>query len=182
MISALSKPESKSTGAFTLIELLVVMAIIGILMGLLFPALSAARHRARVTRTRMEMKQIETAWISYRNDYRHFPPPTLFGAARGAAGEMNQNAVDILKGQEVTSGSDRFNTRQISYMEFPQDLTQFNDPWEAVYRFSLSTWSPQNLNEVMFSRPWAPGPEVLPRPVAVYSTGSNGEMDPIKSW
>ncbi len=175
--------KKRTVDAFTLIELLVVIAIIGVLMGLLFPALSAARHRARVTRAKMEMKQIETAWISYRNDYRHFPPGNLFQAVGPRAGYMNQNAVNILGGRSVAVGSAIYNRRMIGYMEFPIAMTQLEDPWGGVYRFSLASWSPQDpLNEVWFAKTWAPGFEILPRPVAVFSTGYDPTGIPVKSW
>ncbi len=45
-------------GGFTLIELLVVMAIIGVLMGLLFPVLSMARNSARSTQCLNNLRQI----------------------------------------------------------------------------------------------------------------------------
>ncbi|MHC5003468.1 MAG: type II secretion system protein [Planctomycetota bacterium] len=53
--------------AFTIVEMLVVVGIIALLMGLLLPALSGARKRARKTEELNHLRTIGHAWTMYAN-------------------------------------------------------------------------------------------------------------------
>jgi prepilin-type N-terminal cleavage/methylation domain-containing protein len=67
---------SKDAG-FTLVELLVVFAIIGILLGLLMPAVQQAREAARRTMCQSQMIQIGLAIRNYESSYGHLPAGTI---------------------------------------------------------------------------------------------------------
>jgi prepilin-type N-terminal cleavage/methylation domain-containing protein len=60
----------KPRQAFTLIELRVVIAIIGILAGLILPALSAAKSKAQTATCLNSKKQLQLAWQMYADDHQ----------------------------------------------------------------------------------------------------------------
>jgi prepilin-type N-terminal cleavage/methylation domain-containing protein len=71
-VLSMSRSSSANRG-FTLVELLVVIAIIGVLMGLLLPAINAARESARRTTCLSNLKQLGLASLVHEDRTKRLP-------------------------------------------------------------------------------------------------------------
>ncbi len=144
-------PQRKQ--GFTLVELLVVIAIIGILVGLLLPAVQSAREAARRMSCTNNLKQIGLAMHNFESTFKKLPPGYLgpprtdlyvnavnggsqqyFGALLFLLPYMEQNniynqfPVDLAKVERVAGTGEDLRWFNLA----PTFYTGKTDPWDIA--------------------------------------------------
>jgi len=99
--------KTRNLGGFTVVELLVVITIIGILFGLLLPAVQAVREAARRMQCSNNLKQMGLALHNFESANKEFPPSGIRGS-----GEITW-AVHLLPYLEQQSVYSEFDLRKL---------------------------------------------------------------------
>ena len=125
-IHTIASRRARTAGGFTLTELLTVVAIIVLLIGSLFAAISAATRRAHRVKTQFLMNTISSGLSQFQTDFGYLPPVLMkrSGAAAGSSGFLR----DVTAIGQVTGG-DTFAKQQnwLSYTTLAEFLLGYGD-------------------------------------------------------
>ena len=94
-----SAHSSRLVSGFTLIELLVVVAIIGILIAMLLPAVQQARESGRRVSCVNNLRQLAVASLSYNDVYKQLPPSGIVEQKQLTYGSKSYPVFDQLSGK-----------------------------------------------------------------------------------
>jgi len=105
---------------FTLVELLVVIAVIGVLIALLLPALQQSRAAARTTACKSNMRQIGLAMHGFANNHQGRFPMTAHAGRESSwvytLGPYLENVDDIRICPADLKGPERVANKSTSYV------------------------------------------------------------------
>jgi prepilin-type N-terminal cleavage/methylation domain-containing protein len=130
----------KAKKAFTLMELLTVIAVMAVLAGLLLPALSKAREKARNAAAESMIASLQTALSMYNMDYGVYPASSNVDSA-----QYNGNSFDTVFDGTPNNlvAALTAMTKGGPYMEFRgSDLDESGgdyvvlDPWGRAYVYT----------------------------------------------
>jgi len=106
-----------------------VIAIIGVLVALLLPAVQAAREAARRTQCSNNIRQVALATLNYMSARKHVPPAVHWSKAAGANWSVQARILPFLEESNLHSLIDyRFNYSDVTNAPKHAEVTQTRIP------------------------------------------------------
>jgi prepilin-type N-terminal cleavage/methylation domain-containing protein/prepilin-type processing-associated H-X9-DG protein len=137
----------KNCRGFTLVELLVVIAIIGILVGLLLPAVQQAREASRRTQCQNNLRQIGVGLLNFEQQHKEFPIGMIGYGTTGADGEFQEQRLISWNVQLLP-----FVDQKSLGEEYRFDLPAYQSPNKELGSNLLSIFlCPSTIEEQLFS-------------------------------
>jgi type II secretory pathway pseudopilin PulG len=155
--------QAQPKGGYSIVELLGVLVIIGVLIGLVLPAIRLVQRSSEKRRARAEATALVQAVMHYRQEYGHWPLATddrfdpgggtpsnlVAGVATTAmpgwlnAGDKARipaNRIDQFEMIQALRPDSPFNPRAMAFLEIPDDsldardgVLRYVDPWRQPY-------------------------------------------------
>jgi prepilin-type N-terminal cleavage/methylation domain-containing protein len=174
-MSVLSRKYASNTArGFTLVELLVVIAIIGVLVGLLLPAVQAARESARRMQCANNLKQLGLAAHTFSDTYQ-FVPPAFIGSNAEAVDQNSWATWAAILLPYLEQGN-QYNLWDIHYRVAHQPAAAYQTPIK-IYHCPSRLKPVLSLND--FASPGGTGSDYAASfGTAAEYIGSNGAMVP----
>ncbi len=120
--------------AFTLIELLVVVAVLGMLMAILVPALGSAKARAKRVTCAVNLRSLAGADVMYSYDYNGY-------VSRNSGIGLAPSVFHLLaRNQQITLASSRWPVGDGSGFESEYAMAYTRIKWLQCPSFPVSPW------------------------------------------
>lgn len=171
------RPQFNRSG-FTLVELLVVIAIIGILIGMLLPAVQQVREAARRTNCSNNLKQLTIASLNYESAHMQFQPGLNLPIGNASGNIWPNSRVHQLTGEPPHAG--RFGSWYVWIMPF-MEQGNIADNLDLTQRDYANCLGPDSAGASVVESFICPSDET-PSNTIIYSTGGNDYHFGVNSY